>query len=133
MKKTHVILIAMIAVTIGIVFSTLTDATESVNFQQAFDQPGKYLKITGKLDKTKEIIFEPEINPSVTEFYMADKNGQVVKVILNEPKPEGLENSQEITLHGSAEGEIFVAREMQMKCPSKYDAEKHIIEEVSQK
>ena len=133
MKKTHIILIVMIAVTMGIIFSTLTDSTESVNFSQAFEQPEKALKITGTLDKTKDIVFEPEINPSITSFHMKDKRGEVRKIILQEPKPQGLENSQEITLFGSANGDHFLATEMQMKCPSKYDAEKHIIEGVSQK
>lgn len=133
MKKTHIILIAMIAVMMGVIFSTLTDSTESVNFQEAFAQPDKSLKITGYLDKTQEIVFEPEVNPSITQFFMKDKAGNTQKVVLQEPKPQGLENSQEITLHGSANGDHFLAYEMQMKCPSKYDAEKHMIDQVSQK
>lgn len=133
MKKTHIILIIMIAVFMGILFSTVMDSSESVTFAQAFEKPGKSLKITGILDKTKEIVYEPSVDPNHTSFYMTDKSGVSRMVVLSEPKPQGFENSQEITLHGKANDSVFEAHEMQMKCPSKYNQEKHLIDQVSEK
>lgn len=122
----------MIAVTMGIIFSTVMDSSESVSFAQAFEKPGKTLKITGTLDKTQEIIYQPEMDPNKTTFFLTDKTGKTQKVVLSEPKPLGFENSEEITLHGKAGYSAFNAHEMQMKCPSKYNAEKHLIDQVSE-
>ena len=54
---------------------------------------------------------------------------EVVKdrVVLNQPKPTGLENSESIDLYGSVVGEEFHATEMLMKCPSKYNENNHVL------
>ncbi len=58
---------------------------------------------------------------------MVDAAGETKRVILNQPKPTGLENSESIDLYGSAVGGEFHATEMLMKCPSKYNENNHVL------
>lgn len=132
MKKTHIILIIFIAVLMGALFSTVMDSSEFAGFEEAFNNPGKEYRVSGFLDKTEAIVYEPTLNPGMTKFSMTDKKGQSTQVVLQKSKPTGLENSESIVLIGKAEGQVFVAKDMQMKCPSKYNQEKHLIEQASQ-
>ena len=71
-------------------------------------------------------------NPNLTIFEMIDKKGNKNTVHLLDSKPQGLEQSEDITLHGKMDGEVFTATDMQMKCPSKYNENKHDIQEIAQ-
>lgn len=132
MKKSHIILIILIAVLMGALFGTVMDSSEFAGFDEAFSNPGKEFRVSGFLDKTEEVIYEPTVNPGITMFTMKDKKGNASQVILQKSKPTGLENSESIVLIGKVEEDVFVAKDMQMKCPSKYNQEKHLIEQVSQ-
>ena len=39
----------------------------------------------------------------------------------NQPKPQDFERSEEITMRGYATDSAFIAKEILMKCPSKYN------------
>jgi cytochrome c-type biogenesis protein CcmE len=42
-------------------------------------------------------------------------------VYYNQPKPQDFERSEEITMKGYATDTAFIAEEILMKCPSKYN------------
>jgi cytochrome c-type biogenesis protein CcmE len=54
----------------------------------------------------------------------------LILALLKKSKPQGFEMSESLVIIGHAEGDIFVAEEMLMKCPSKYNEENHIIQEA---
>ena len=121
MKKTHVIAIVIIAVAIGVITSSLGNASTYGNFAEAFDNPDSKIQVVGYFNKEKELVYEPEIDPNLMSFYMTDKEGKECKVVLNQSKPQDFERSEEIVLKGKAVGEEFHATDMLMKCPSKYN------------
>jgi cytochrome c-type biogenesis protein CcmE len=123
MKKTHIIAIIIIAVSIAFVLSSVSDSSSYAQFDDAFDNPGKEYHVVGKLDKTARIIYNPERNANLTKFTMIDNNGERRKVLLNKSKPQDFERSESVVLIGKAKGEKFHASEMLMKCPSKYKEE----------
>jgi cytochrome c-type biogenesis protein CcmE len=61
---------------------------------------------------------------------MKDQDGQSRKVILDKSKPQGFEMSESVVIIGRADGEVFRAEELLMKCPSKYNEENHMIQEA---
>ena len=121
MKKLHIILLVIIAASIGVIVSTLSDASTYVNFSEAFSQPNEEFHVVGHLNKDKEMIYNPEKNTDLFTFYMVDKNGDEKHVHLHKAKPQDFERSEEIVLIGKADGDEFHAREILMKCPSKYN------------
>jgi cytochrome c-type biogenesis protein CcmE len=123
MKKTHIIAIIIIAVSVAFIIGSVSDSSSYTDFAQAFENQGKEYHIVGTLDRDAEIIYNPEVNPNLTQFTMIDNMGERRKVMLNKSKPQDFERSESVVLIGKAAGEEFHATEMLMKCPSKYKEE----------
>lgn len=122
MKRSHIIALVGIAVAIGTILTVTVDASTYTTFNEAMENPGKKFTIIGELNRDKEIISEA----NYLHFYMIDKDGNEVKVVLDESKPQDFEKSEEITIRGVAEDDgVFYAHSMQMKCPSKYNEQTH--------
>ena len=117
MKKTHIFGLIIIAVAIGVIFTSLTNASTYANFTEAFSNQGKKYTVVGQLALEKEIIAEP----LQCTFYIRDKEDNVKKVIYNQAKPRDFERSESIVLTGVADGDVFYASEISLKCPSKYN------------
>jgi len=104
----------------------LISASKDMSTYGTFDtasQSGKRMKIAGELMKEKEMVYDPEIDANLFSFYMTDGNGNNSKVILNKPKPQDFERSEQVVVTGSMKSGAFVADELLMKCPSKYKDE----------
>ena len=121
MKKTHIILIVIIAVAIGAILTTLNNTSTYASFQEAKNSPDSEFHIVGKLDKEKETIYDPKVNANLFTFYMKDNKGMESKVVLHKNKPQDFERSEQIVLIGKMQENEFQASEILMKCPSKYN------------
>jgi len=121
MKKTHIILIVVIAMAIGAIMSTVADSSTYASFATAAASEGYEFHIVGKLNKEKEMIYNPEINANLFSFYLLDNEGNEKKVVFNGTKPQDFERSEQIVLTGMVKGEEFHASKILMKCPSKYN------------
>lgn len=121
MKKAHIAIIVVIAMAIGAMVNTLFDAGTYASFTEAFDAPGKEFHVVGELDRDQEMVYDPEVNPDLFIFHMADENGRKQKVFLHKSKPQDFERSEKIVLIGQAKGDEFHADQILMKCPSKYE------------
>ena len=62
---------------------------------------------------------------------MTDKAGNTREVLLKESKPTGLEQSESIDLYGKVVDGRFIATDMLMKCPSKYNEDSHSLAEAA--
>lgn len=128
MKKIHIVLILGVAVVAAILVSTYTTAMDNTTFDQAKVQPGKKVKITGTLDKTSPVQYDKNVDPDLTIFTVLDAKGnkEVVRLHDKQGKPMGLDQSESVTVEGKYdESGEFHASYIQMKCPSKYNDEKH--------
>ena len=123
MKKTHIVAILIIAVAAAFMIGSVSESSSYADFHEAFDNPGREYHVVGELDRTADIVYNPEINPNITKFTMIDEAGETRRVILNKSKPQDFERSESVVLIGKANGDEFHASEMLMKCPSKYNAD----------
>ena len=121
MKKTHIIGIIIIAVAIGAILTTLSDSSTYASFAQATQNPDDEFHVVGKLNKQKEISYDPHTNANLFTFYMIDNEGVEKKVFLHKNKPQDFERSEQIVIIGKAKGDEFHADDILMKCPSKYN------------
>ncbi len=121
MKKTHIILIVIIAVAIGAILTTLNNTSTYASFTEAKESPDTEFHVVGKLDKEKETVYNPKENANLFTFYMKDNKGVESKVVLHKNKPQDFERSEQIVLIGKMQGNEFHASEILMKCPSKYN------------
>lgn len=119
MKKTHIVLIIFSAILVGSIMWTYFDASTYANFELADNNKGQTFTVVGYLDKEVDMNFDAR--KSIFTFTAIDKSGEKKVVIYNQPKPTDFERSEEITMKGVSTDSVFVASEILMKCPSKYN------------
>ncbi|MCX6186409.1 MAG: cytochrome c maturation protein CcmE [Bacteroidetes bacterium] len=120
MKKTHIIAIALIAISIAAILSMYGDASTYEDFTMAADHNGKEYHVVGTLNRSKEKYYDPKKDANFFSFYMMDEKGKESKVIYHNPEPADFERSEKIVIVGSMEGDHFEASKILLKCPSKY-------------
>ncbi len=122
MKRSHIIAIAIIAVAIAALVGSLSDSSTYADLDEAMAHPGEEYHVVGVLDRSADIVYEPSVNASLTQFTMVDLKGRRCRVKLAKAKPQDLERSERLVLIGEAgtDGD-FHASDMLMKCPSKYN------------
>lgn len=121
MKKSHIIGIIVIAVSIGFILSSLFEASTYASFGEAFENDGKEYHVVGSLDTSHDVVYDPMADPNLTVFHMKDEQGVSRKVKLFKSKPQDFEKTETIVLIGKAVGDDFHANDILMKCPSKYE------------
>jgi cytochrome c-type biogenesis protein CcmE len=122
MKKIHIIGIAIIALAIAAIMSTVADSSTYASFSIAEKNPGAEYHVVGLLNKKKELIYNPKVNTNLFSFYLIDNDGKERKVDFNGTKPQDFERSEQIVIIGKMTGNVFSASSILMKCPSKYNS-----------
>lgn len=127
MKKSHLFGILIIAACITIIIATAGDASTYVSFKEAQqmsnDGQQKKVHVVGQLKKTPEgeiVGVEPSDDKLSFSFVMVDQKHQEQKVFYKEPMPADFTRSEQVVVIGSYHDNIFVADQILMKCPSKY-------------
>lgn len=120
MKKTHIVALLFIAISIAVIISMTGDYSRYETFTSASAAPAQDFHIVGELVEEKEMYYNPEKDPNYFSFYLRDKTGTERKVVFNGAKPQDFERSEQIVLTGGMNGEVFMASKILMKCPSKY-------------
>lgn len=120
MKKTHIIALVLIAVMVVVLISLLGNFSRYETFESAYAKKGKEINVVGVLNLKKPIVYEPTINPNEFSMYIIDQKGVEKKVVVKKAKPRDVERSEKIVVIGNMEGDVFVAKDILMKCPSKY-------------
>lgn len=127
MKKSYIIALAVVAIAIAAIMSTVSDSSTYASFAVAVEHPNKEFHVVGKLNKEKPQDYNPEVNANLFSFYMKDNEGKECKVLLNKTKPQDFDRSEQIVIIGKMAGEEFHASDVLMKCPSKYNNPKEDI------
>ena len=132
MKKSHIFGLIIIALAVGIIVSTAGDASQYVNFEEAFalaaDGSNEKVHVVGELKKDLNnqvvgIKYNPEVNPNFLAFTVVDDNKHEHEVVCHNP-PASMQDftkSEKVVLIGRVIDGKFVASEILMKCPSKYE------------
>lgn len=124
MKNSKIAVIIAIAVLVGYSVVQLGNSSTYSSFKNAYQTPGQEYTVIGYLDLEQEMAFDPKTVQFI--FTAKDKDGVASKVIYNQPKPQDFERSEEITMKGYATDSAFLATEILMKCPSKYNEQNSV-------
>lgn len=132
MKKSHIIALGVIAIAVGIIISTVGDASTYVGFSEAEslakEGNNKSIHVVGSLKKDGQgnivgMIYDPVTDPNSFQFTMVDSLNREETVIYNQPKPQDLDKSEKVVVVGSMDlqNKVFRADQILLKCPSKYN------------
>ena len=119
MKKTHIILLVLIAVSIAVMISFMGDVTTYDTVTSAKEKPGKFVHLIAKME-TNSLEYDPIKNPNFLTFTAVDSLGNSIKVVYNNTKPTDIEKSERLVLKGKVQGDHFECKDILLKCPSKY-------------
>ncbi|MEO5996149.1 MAG: cytochrome c maturation protein CcmE [Chitinophagaceae bacterium] len=123
MKKTHIILLVFIAVSIAVLISFMGNLSTYETIASAKQKDGKNVTIIAKLDNSKPIVYDPRNNPNYLSFHIVDTLGNQAQVVYHFEKPYDMEKAERIVLKGTMRGDIFEITTKDgilIKCPSKY-------------
>src|SRR3954470_12399419 len=119
MKKTHIIVLVLIALSIAVLISFMGDVTTYDTVTSAKEKPGKFVHLIAKVEKNS-LNYDPVKDPNYLSFTAVDSVGSSIKVVYHNTKPTDIEKSERLVLKGSVQGDHFECRDILLKCPSKY-------------
>src|SRR6476469_5828189 len=103
MKKTHIILLVLIAGAIAVLLTFLKGASTYDTIQTARSKPGKFVHLVAKLDKNQPVEYDALKNPNYLSFTAVDTTNTSIKVIYHSAKPDNFEMSERLVLKGKYE------------------------------
>jgi cytochrome c-type biogenesis protein CcmE len=124
MKRSHIIAIVLIAVSIGVMISTYGDSSSYENFDTAQQNPDREYHVVGKLVNAEMMQYNPTENANLFTFYLQDNQGKTCKVVYYNTKPQEFERADQVVIVGNMHNDHFEAKTILTKCPSKYDDKK---------
>jgi cytochrome c-type biogenesis protein CcmE len=120
MKKTHIILLVLIAFAIVILISYTGDLSSYETIGSAKQKQGKFLNLIVKMDKTVPVQYDPVKDPNLLKFGVQDSLGGKINVVFHNTMPTDMEKSERLVLKGKVQGDVFECSAIVLKCPSKY-------------
>jgi cytochrome c-type biogenesis protein CcmE len=100
-----------------------------MNFEQAA-RTGASAHVVGTWAKKRPTHYDRAQNAFT--FYMRDETGTVRKVRYNNPKPANFEEAEKVVVQGRSQDGVFVAKNILVKCPSKYNDAQGLKQKASQ-
>ncbi len=120
MKKSHIILLVLIAAAIVVLISYTGDLSSYETVGSAKQKPGKFLNLIVKMDKSVPVEYNPVKDPNLLKFGVQDSLGGRIMVVYHNTMPTDMEKSERLVLKGKVQGDVFECSSIVMKCPSKY-------------
>lgn len=123
MKKTNIVILVFIAISIAVLISFMGDLSTYETIASAKQKEGKSVTIIAKLDNSEAIQYDPRNNPNYLSFHVTDTLGNRAKVVYHFEKPYDMEKAERIVLKGKMRGDVFEITSKDgilIKCPSKY-------------
>ena len=129
MKKTYLIALVMVIVAAALVLNAGGEVAPYANFSEAA-ATGNSVKMVGTLVKDKPMTYDALEDPNKFTFWLEDQDGVEREVLLLKGKPQDFEMSESIVLTGRMQDELFIAKDIQLKCPSKYKDEETMLKDL---
>jgi cytochrome c-type biogenesis protein CcmE len=130
MKKGYLIALVVIAIFVAVFVSTFGQASQYTTFDGAYElyknNDDQEVHVIGELVKNedgslKDYFYDHVKDPNRCEFSLKDDSSRVERIILTMTKPTDFEKSEKVVVIGSFKDDVFVANNVLLKCPSKYE------------
>jgi cytochrome c-type biogenesis protein CcmE len=131
MKKSNIFLVIILGVAVAIVVSTANNTSKYVDFAEASSMAAvgsnQKVHIIGvlKRDQNNEPVgleYDPIKDPNTMRFVLVDEKGASHQVVSNPPTSmQDFLKSEKVVIEGRMRDGQFVASEILLKCPSKYE------------
>ncbi len=117
--KRVVLAISVFVFITGVTFLLLYGSNSGyLNFSKAKEHDKTVRIIAVPLKNT--INYNPAVNPEIVTFYAIDSDSNRAFVVLKKPLPPEFTSAEKIVLIGRWQDTEFIAKDVLLKCPSKY-------------
>ena len=123
--KTIIGLVAMIGFSSLLFLNFGQQVGGYTDFAQA-ESTGATAHVVGQWVQEQNYRYDPAQNLFI--FHMRDEQGNVRQIRYANPKPANFEDAEKLVIEGHAEGDVFIAENILVKCPSKYNADGELLE-----
>lgn len=110
-------LIVIVFVVVGF-YSFMDNKIEYASFKEA-QKKLKTVEVKGVWQQNKETKYDAE--KGTFSFYMKDDDSTEMKVVLDGAKPNNFDIATMVVAKGKVKDDVFYAKEILTKCPSKYE------------
>jgi cytochrome c-type biogenesis protein CcmE len=117
-KKTLLGLVLLVVFTTVLFMNFGQQVGGYMNFAEA-EEAGAKAHVVGMWLDNQPMRYDPGTN--VFSFSMKDDAGNVRSVRYANPKPANFEDAEQLVIEGYSAGDHFVAENILVKCPSKYN------------
>src|ERR1700753_1618396 len=93
MKKFQIVILVLIAISIAILISFMSDLTTYETIASARQKGGKTVTIIAHLDNSRPIEYNPAKDPNYVSFHISDTLGNHARVVYHFEKPYDLEKA----------------------------------------
>lgn len=125
MKPAYLIAFFLIIISLGITLYAFSfSIAQHVTITQAMKMPGQTVQVPGKIIKDTVVY---DTSRSELRFDVEEMNGkdpQRLTIVYREPKPENFDTATSVEAQGVYKNGMFYAKNLLIKCPSKYNDEK---------
>ena len=124
MKPAYMLAFILIIVSLGVTLYTFSFAiAQHVTISQVEKMPGQSVQVPGKIlkDTVNYDAAHTELRFDIEE--MKTKQPKRMTVVYKEPKPENFDSATSVEAVGMYKNGVFYARNLLVKCPSKYNDE----------
>ncbi|NLZ94053.1 MAG: cytochrome c maturation protein CcmE [Firmicutes bacterium] len=115
-----ILLLLLVVFAVGIFLTARNALSTYVTFADA--------QATSRAVQVKGVAIEgtvEELGPEKYAFDMKDNNDEIVRVVANGEVPANLFEAESVVVKGKYQDSEFIAQNILVKCPSKYEAEEH--------
>jgi cytochrome c-type biogenesis protein CcmE len=119
MKRKHIIALVVAIAFIAIASFTLIDNKIDYSDFQKAQMDGRRAQVSGTFVKEKGAQYDP--NSNLFTFTMKDHQGHEMPVRYVGARPNNFEIAPSVVCVGKVEGGVFLASDIQTKCPSRYE------------
>ena len=116
-RRTIIALIFLVVFMSLLLFNFGEQVSGYMPFSEA-EASGAYAHVIGHWVQPETASYSPEDN--LFTFHMQDEEGDVRKVHYRNTKPASFESAEKLVVQGRLNGDVFEAKNILMKCPSKY-------------
>ena len=107
MKKTHIIILVLIAASVVALISYTGDLSTYETISSAKQKEGRFVSLIAKVDKKYPVEYDAIKNPNYLSFTIVDSLGGSIKVVYHNNKPTDMEKSERLVLQGRVKGDHF--------------------------
>ncbi|MBS1903035.1 MAG: cytochrome c maturation protein CcmE [Bacteroidetes bacterium] len=119
MKKKHIIALVVALLFIGVAAFALVDNKIDYSDFASAQNTGKRVQVSGSWVKENNYNYDAKSN--IFSFTMKDHKGNVLPVKFEGMKPNNFETAPSVVCVGKVENGMFMASDIQTKCPSRYE------------